>query len=242
MKITLAEPRSFKESISIISELVTEASFKINKDGLKMVAMDPANVAMVIFKLLASNFSEFDVENETIAINLNNLKQILKRVKSNDTLTLETQENKLKVQLKGSTTRTFKIPIIDLEEREQRVPDLEFVASVKLKSSLMNDLIEDAEIVAESVAFIAEPERLQVVAEGDLSNVKVEVDNEVEIKTTDKTKSKYSIEYMKKMISGSKLSSEVVMNFGNNYPLKLDYEVVDRLMLSFILAPRVDND
>lgn len=242
MKITLAEPRFFKDSISIISELVTEASFKINKDGLEMVAMDPANVAMVMFKLLASNFSEFEVENETIAINLNNLKQILRRVKSNDTLTLETQENKLKVQLKGSTVRTFKIPIIDLEEREQRVPDLEFAASVKMNSSLMNDLIEDAEIVAESVAFIAEPERLQVVAEGDLSNVKVEVDKEVSIKCSGKVKSKYSIEYMKKMISGSKLSNEVVMNFGNNYPLKLDYEVVDKLILSFILAPRVDND
>ena len=54
MKLVLAEPRYFKESIAIISDLVTEAKFKATKDGLELIAMDPANVAMVIFKLLSS--------------------------------------------------------------------------------------------------------------------------------------------------------------------------------------------
>ena len=54
MKLTLAEPKYLKDSISIISELVNEASFKITPEAIELVAMDPANVAMVIFKLLSS--------------------------------------------------------------------------------------------------------------------------------------------------------------------------------------------
>ena len=136
MKLVLAEPKYFKDSISIISELVTEAKFKVNNNGLEMVAMDPANVAMVIFKMLSSCFTQCEIkEEEEIAINLNNLKQILKRAKSDDVLTLETTEdNKLRIELKSNTTRSFSLPTLDIEEKEQKVPELTFPIKVELNS------------------------------------------------------------------------------------------------------------
>ena len=62
MRLTLAEPSYLKESISIISDLVNEARFKITPNAIELVAMDPANVAMVVFKLLSSCFVEYDVK------------------------------------------------------------------------------------------------------------------------------------------------------------------------------------
>ena len=95
MKLTLAEPRFFKEPVMIISELVNEVVFRIEKDKLELVAMDPANVAMVIYKLLGSVFVEYNVdESMEISVNLDNLKQVLRRAKPADTLTLELLENK----------------------------------------------------------------------------------------------------------------------------------------------------
>ena len=44
------------------------------------------------------------------------------------------------------------------------------------------------------------------------------------------------------MIAGAKLTDKVSLQFNNDYPLKIEYKQVDKLMLSFILAPRVDND
>ena len=115
MRLTLAEPKYLKESITIISDLVNEASLKITPEAIELVAMDPANVAMVIFKLLSSACTEYSVgEKVEIAINLNNFKQILRRAKGNDILSLELEDNKLKVILKGTSIRTFSLPIIDL--------------------------------------------------------------------------------------------------------------------------------
>ncbi|MBU0615777.1 MAG: proliferating cell nuclear antigen (pcna) [Nanoarchaeota archaeon] len=248
MKLTLAEPTYLKESISIISELVNEARFKVSKDAIELVAMDPANVAMVIFKLLSSSFTEYDVEDNTeIAINLNNLKQILRRASSNDMVTLELgEDNKLKIQLKGNTTRTFNLPIIELEDKEQKVPELTFPTSIQLASSILNSAIEDADIVAESVSFEAEPKKFTVRAEGELSAAKIEIDESEDVKVhidgESKIKAKYSIEYLKKMMNGSKLSNNVTIHFNKDYPLKLDYKTVDKVSLSFILAPRVEND
>lgn len=247
MKLTLAEPRYFKDSISIISELVNEASFKVTPEAIELVAMDPANVAMVIFKLLSSCFTEYSVEGDIeIAINLNNMKQILRRVKPNDMLSLEldSAKNKLKITLKGSSTRTFSIPIIELEEKEQKIPELNFTANAGFPADMLSDAIEDADIVAESVSFIAEPDKMTIEASGDLSKAKIEVPSseDVKIMATDKVKAKYSIEYLKKMMGGSKLADQVSINFSKDYPLKLEYKAVDRVLLTFILAPRVEND
>lgn len=246
MKLTLAEPKYLKESISIISDLVNEARFKVTKEGIELVAMDPANVAMVIFKLLSSTFTEYDVKKDVeIAINLSNLKQIMRRAKPNDMLTLELDpDNKLKIQLKGDNVRTFNLPIIELDEKEQKIPDLNFLIGIKIPSAVLNDAVEDVDVVAESVAFIAEPRKFTIYAEGDLSQAKIEMKEgeNVKIKADEKAKAKYSVEYLKKMISGSKIADEVFIQFNNDYPLKLEYKTVDKVMLSFILAPRVEND
>lgn len=247
MRLTLAEPSYLKESISIISDLVNEARFKVTPDAIELVAMDPANVAMVVFKLLSSCFTEYDVKKETeIAINLANLKQILRRASPKDMLTLELEENRLKITLKSSTTRTFNLPIIELEEKEQKVPDLKFPVEVKMPSSTLNEAIADVDIIGESVAFIAEPKKFTLNAEGDLNQAKIEINEDEHTKISvdgdEKVRAKYSIEYLKKMINGSKLSDEVIIKFNKDYPLKIEYKAVDRVMLSFILAPRVEND
>ena len=245
MRLTLSEPKYLKDSISIISELVNEAKLRISRDGIELVAMDPANVAMVIFKLLPTAFTEYDVEKPAdIAINLANLRQIMRRAGPADMLTLELDSNKLKVQLKSSSTRTFSLPIIDMEDKDQKVPELSFPVNIELDSMVFNEAVNDADIVSESVNLIAEPGKLTLQAEGDLNSAAIEIrDSEsAKVAAKEKTKAKYSIEYLKKMIEGSKLSDRVLIQFNKDYPLKITYSTVDKVMMAFILAPRVDTD
>ena len=54
-------------------------------------------------------------------------------------------------------------------------------------------------------------------------------------------RSKYSLEYLMKFIKGSKISENVVVNFSDDYPLRLDFPG-ERMGIGFVLAPRVEND
>ena len=245
MKLSLAETRFIKDSISIISDLVTEARFKITPDAIELIAMDPANVAMVVFKLLSSTFVEYNVKEEVnLAINLNELKQVLRRIQPNDVLTLELADNKLKITLKSNTTRTFYLPIIDVEEKEQKVPALSFGATVTANSEVLTSAIEDMDIIGESVSFTVDGKKFNISSSSELSKADVEIkaDDNTKIVADEKLKAKYSIEYLKKMIQGGKLADKVMIQFSKDYPIKLDYKVLNKLQLSFILAPRVDND
>ena len=247
MKLTLAEPKYLKDSISIISELVNEAKFKITPNAVELIAMDPANVAMIIFKLLSSCFTEYDVKKDTeLSLDLGNLKQILRRAGANDMLSIEIEENRLKLQLKGKTTRTFSLPLIESEEKDQKEPELSFPVNIKTNTSIFNNAIEDIDIVAESVTFDVSKKGFVITGESDLSkaHVLIAADDEtaISVEGDDKIKAKYSVEYLKKIMDASKLSDNVTIQFNKDYPLRLDYTVVDKLQLRFILAPRVEND
>lgn len=248
MKLSLNDSTILKDSITVISDLVNEARFKIKKDHIELIAMDPANVAMVIFKMLSSAFTDYHIDQEKeIAINLSNLKQILRRAKANDILTLEMpEENKLQITLKSSSIRTFQLPLLDFEEREQKIPNLSFPCKVIMPSNLLSEAIEDSSVAAESVTFGIEGNKLTIDAEGDLTKANIQLEQNQDIKisteTKAKIKSKFSIEYLKKMMAGSKLSDNVEINLNQDYPLKLDYKVMDKLILSFVLAPRMEND
>ncbi|MBT4732631.1 DNA polymerase sliding clamp, partial [Candidatus Woesearchaeota archaeon] len=154
MKLTLAEPRTLVDSINVISEIVNEVRFDVDGEKIGLVAMDPANVAMIDFKLFSSAFSEYSVDkSHQLCISLDSLKAVLKRVKPSDMLTLELDEekNKLKIQLKGDNVRTFNLALIDVDEKEQRVPDLNFSATIETSSSIFDGAIQDADVIADAV-------------------------------------------------------------------------------------------
>lgn len=247
MKLILAEPRLIKDSVGAISDLVNEVVFKIDKDKIELVAMDPANVAMVIFKLLGSAFVEYDVKQDvSIALSLDSLNSVLKRAKPTDTLIMELEEkkNRLRIQLKGESTRTFDLSLLDLDDFSQKVPNLKFKTTIEVPSAVFNDAIEDMDVVAESVTFVTEKDKFIIEAEGRLNSASVEItsdDGTVINNKEDRVIAKYSIEYLKKIMKGSKLSNNVVLQYGTDHPLQVDYKVMDKLVLSFILAPRMSN-
>ena len=226
MKLTLAETKYLKDGLGVISEIVTEATIKVNTDGLEIVAMDPANVALVVYRLLSSSFVSYEIqEPTTITINLNNLKQVLRRVKGSDTLTMELEENKLKLTLQSTTKRIFFLPLIELEEKEQKVPDLSFSATVVTQSSQFIDAVDDVDVVGESVTFAVKDSTFIISSKGDLTKATVDIpaDKTTKVVCEDEgLKAKYSIEYLKKMMQAAKLSDTVQIKFSRDYPLKLE--------------------
>ncbi|MBI2663263.1 proliferating cell nuclear antigen (pcna) [Candidatus Woesearchaeota archaeon] len=248
MKLVLAEPKFLKDSVNIISELVNEVTLKIDQNKIELIALDPANVAMVIFRLLSSAFVEYEVDKpEEISVNLDSLKQILRRAKPRDVITIELgKKNQLTIKFKGESSKTFNIALIDLEDKQQKIPDLKFPLRVELPSIMFDESIEDMGVIAESVALIAEKDRFTIQAESKLNTAKVEVtpDEEIKIIINDSNPvlARYSIEYLKKISKASKLCDVVLLEFDKEYPLKAVFRVMDKLDLQFILAPRVSND
>ena len=104
-----------------------------------------------------------------------------------------------------------------------------------------SEVIEDCSIVADSCSFVSEADKFVIQAKGSLNSFKSEFSSDELNISAETANSKYSVEYLQKMIKATKLTDKVKINFSNDYPLRLDF-ITPFIELSFILAPRVESE
>lgn len=241
MLLKLENPKIFADLISIISELVTEVRLKVTKEGVQLTAIDPANVAMVYFRMPADLFVQFEIpKDEILGVNLENLKAVLRRCKPGSALTLVKTDNQLQIGINDRVKRDFTLALLDVPAEEKEMPSWEFKSVVKMDAEAFSEVVEDCSIVADACTFFAEPTKFIVEAHG-LNSARAEfTGDEVEI-YSDKSKARFSLEYLNKFVKGSKISSRVTLSFSDNHPMRIDFPT-GNVMLSFVLAPRIEQE
>jgi len=240
MLLKLDSPRTLVDVISIISELVTEARIKVDASGLKIIAIDPANVALVSFLLPSSSFSTFDVKEEVLGVSLDSLKSILKRCGIGSNLILKSDDNVLNIEIQDKIKRSFNLALINIDSEEKTMPSLDFTCKIELPSLDLLEAVEDCSVVSDSCSFSIKDTKFIMEAKG-LNSAKSEFSGDEASISGDKGKSKYSLEYLNKFCRACKLTEKAIINFSDDYPLKLEFLSKD-FGLAFVLAPRVEAD
>lgn len=241
MRLKLEDPRILAQLISIISELVKEVKIKVNKDGMSLTALDPANVAMAYFNIPAELFSEFVVDkDETLGVNLENLNSIMRRCKMGSSLIIEKEESSLKIAINDKIKREFSLALIDVEGDEKQMPAWEFKSVIKMDAQAFVDAIEDCSVVADACTFIAQPDKF-IIESSNLHSARNEFSNEEAQIFSDASSARFSLEYLGKFVKGAKIANRAEINFSDNHPMRLNFPS-GKVMLSFVLAPRVEQD
>lgn len=239
MLLKLENPKILSDAISLISELVTEVKIRLDKQGLSIVAIDPANVALVSFRLPASLFSVFEADEEIIGVSLDSLKNVLKRANAGASLMMHTEDNTLKVEINDKIKRMFNLALINIEQEEKAMPILEFNCKVEMNSQDFLEAIEDCSIIADSCSFSIKDGKFAVEARG-LHSTKSEFSGDEAKIEGEKGKAKYSLEYLRKFTKACKMADKTSINFSDDYPLKLEFK--NNYEIAFILAPRVESE
>ncbi|MFB6199974.1 MAG: proliferating cell nuclear antigen (pcna) [Candidatus Nanohaloarchaea archaeon] len=249
-KAELEEVGLIKDSMKTISDLISEGLFQLTDDGIRLVAADPAMVALVDFKLEKDVFESFELnEEDKVGLNLENFYSILRRANSSDTITFEVDEDesKFKITMENGSTRNFSLPILNLSEDD--IPDTEsldqFTVTAELETSVLENAIKDAMVVGDSVKINATDKELNIAAEGDQSNVEFTVTGDSEgVMEIDgsEAQSMFSLDYLNSMIGAKRLSDTMTLRIGQDFPMRLEFIVPEKADLSFVLAPRIEED
>jgi len=247
MELTLENPSLLKKSIEIISDIVLEGTFVFKPDYVELVALNSNNVVMVIFRLLSTNFEKYDVEEDfQISLSLEHFSEVLKRCddKAKLLLNIDKNYNKLKIMSQGKNQKEFELSLIDFnDENLQKVPSLSFPAKIVLPSNVFTNAINDLNFLENGISFKIENSTLGLEGKTNSMSGKVELKEDIDIKQENESDihCRYSIEYLKKFIKSDKLVNTVELSFNEDYPLKVEYKLVDKLLLGFILAPRGED-
>ena len=248
-KAELEEVSLIKDSMKTVSDLISEGLFQLTEDGVKLIAADPAMVALVDFKLEEDVFEDYELEEETkVGLNLENFYSILRRANSDDTITLSVQEegSQFEIKMENSSTRNFSLPILNLSEDDIPSTDnLDFNVTAELETRVLENAIKDALVVGDSVTVSSNGSHLKIAAEGDQSNVDFTIEEGsegiMEIEGTEAS-SMFSLDYLNSMVGAKKISDVMELRLGDDSPARLNFEVPEKARLSFVLAPRIEED
>lgn len=247
-KATLSQPSLLVDSLASIAELIDEGIFKITTSGISLVAADRAMVAVADFHLSKNAFESFEVDSDqSIGLNITNLLLVLKRSSAKDTLKFNLEKNRLHIEIANGGKRRFVVPLIDLTQEEiPQIEQLEFSTKAELRPEVLQSGIDDAEIVSDSVLFHTSPGKFVMRSEGDVSSAELELEagnsHLLSLEAQSETRSRYPLDYLKKMVKAAKIADSVLIEFGQDYPMKLSFKSGDKASLQFVLAPRVSED
>jgi proliferating cell nuclear antigen len=174
MIVRLDNPKILSDAISIISELVAEVRIKVLDEGLSIVAVDPANIAMIIFKIPKESFSQYEAGKEIWGVNLEDFKRVLKRAASSSSMILEQENNQLKVSVFDKVKRSFVLSLIDVDSEDKTEPALNFACEVEMNSQELSQAIEDCLVVADSCSIGIDGKNLIIEGKGSLNSSKAE--------------------------------------------------------------------
>jgi proliferating cell nuclear antigen PCNA len=244
MRVKLENPILLSKAIELISELVVEVRIKVTEFGFSITAIDPANVAMVGFKLPKSAFTSFELsenKSEVLGVNLESLKKILKRASSSSSVILENKdEGTLEINIDDRVRRKFELSLIEIESEDKEMPSLDYSSKIEINSGDLIASVEDCSVVSDACTFSVKNKNFIIEAKG-LNSARTEYSgDEVRIEGED-CKSRYSLEYLSKFMKASKMCDKTMLKFANDHPLRMDIKT-EIFELGFILAPRVEVD
>lgn len=243
----LSDPKILKDSIDTISQIIDEGIFKIRMDGIEMIAADRAMVAVVDFKLSSEAFEKYTCDKEqAVGVNILSFLTILKRVGNDDKLSISIDNSKMRLTASGASIRNFEIPLLDISsDNIPPVAQLDFSANALINSDVLVQAIEDADIMADSIMIELSDEKINTFAEGDSSKTELCLPKGnpsiFELNAKTQARSRYPLDYLKKIMRASKLAERTKIQMSTDYPLKLEF-IGDKVKMSFVLAPRVSEE
>ena len=249
-RISTYETQTLKDTFNSIAKLIEEGIIKLKKEeGLNLTAADKAMVSVVNLKVLPLAFEEFELSEDTVSVGLNieELASILKRGSKRDKLTIMSEDlSRVFIIFQNSSVRKFALPVLTLSEEEiPPIEQLEFKARVEIQSDAFKKAIEDAKLVSDEVIFEATPEKFTIRAEGEISSTEIIFEKgqetlfDLNTGEEEKVAARYPVDYLRNMARASRVADYVIIEWSTDYPAKLTFKETDKLILEFILAPRV---
>lgn len=229
VQLTILNYKTFSSILRKLSDVASEAKFVI-KDNLKVIFYDKSNVSYSCLDWDAVVITE--PEETEVGISLIDLLKFTKNFNDDvimiikDQLTIIHQSRKITLPLLDDVT--------PMKAKEINLP-INFVAD----NVRVQDIIENAANVTDSLSVQVINGKVRIIS---AENAKSFSDTIIiENESKEQYESRFSPEFLTKLLLPQTVSSEVKLSIGNDMPIVIRYEG-EKWKYVALLAPRIDNN
>jgi proliferating cell nuclear antigen len=226
--------------ITAVNHLIDEAKITVLADGLKIEAVDPANVAMIFLHAKACAFDHFEASPCEIALDLQKL-QSLASGKEPVSMVLEEETHKLHIAV-GRAKYTMSLLDPSALKSTPRVPQMDMPCSITMAGNDLQDAIKAAGKVSDHVILEQNEEELRFSAKGDIDSFSMPFQlSELTGVRQGVSRALFSLEYVAAIAKVASGCKEVRIDTGVDYPAKIEFSIGD-VDIRYLLAPRIEQE
>jgi len=249
MKIVVDSIKTFRRLINALAAVADEVTFNITTEEITVRQIDPSRVALVDFALSKAFFSEWQIEKPTkLTVTTKDFMSLLRRTHKNDKLTItQPVENKLALTFtRPLLNRKFTLSLFQEEKETTPLPKISFTTKVVMIASAINQAIADIQLASNAATITVNNEKIVLTSvEAATVDALVEFDKGSEelliLEAAEQAKATFSLAYLSAILNaGSLVADTVTLQIATNMPLKLQFDVKDKVgTLEYFLAPRI---
>ena len=237
--------------IESLKEILTDANFIVDKEGIKLIAMDSTHTVLIHMKLLQEKFEYFYcLKKINIGINMSNFFKLIKTMSNNDTLTLfmeKNNENELGIKIHNdekNAQTTYKLNLLDIQDGDIKIPPAEFDTELTFPSGDFQKIIRDMINIAENIEIKSIGNKLILSCSGDFASQETilgETNNGLKFNQVSSEDSPvqgiFSLKYLILFTKCTNLCQQIHLYIKNDYPLVIKYAVASLGNIKLCLAP-----
>ena len=244
LEIKTVQSSTFKQVIDALKDILIDVNFEFTPQGLKVVAIESARVAIVHMKLDADKFETYNYNGAErqlyVGLNMYKLHNIIKTISSSDILTLFVEKedrNKFGIRVENPDKHirtTYKLSMIDIDVVNLQIDDTKFECVVTMPSTDFSKIVRDMNHIGDYIEIQNVENQLCFRCNGEYCDQETVLDidknhNLTIVKNIEKQheiiQGVYSLKYMNMFIKCTNLCNMVEIHLNNNFPIVLSYSV-----------------
>jgi proliferating cell nuclear antigen len=236
----------------VLKDILADTNIQVDATGLRILAMNTSQCALVNVKFEAENFEVFTCDEPFyIGVNIMMLYKLLKSATSNDILVMSVKEDsceELQIEIQNSSKNSktvSSLKLIDLDHDSISLPDVECDVVVSMQSVELQKIFHHmTQLSMETVQVQCTESQLIFTCEGDYAKQKTilgATEHGLAFNSKHDTvlvQESFDLKFLTTFCRSSSLSPQVEIYIKKNYPMFLHYRCLNLGPINFALAPK----
>merc|ERR1712216_885649 len=245
-----------KKLIEAVKDLVTEANFDCDAQGISLQAMDSSHVSLVAMQLKADGFEHYRCDRSmSIGMNLASLSKILKCANNDDVITIKAEDEAEVVTFVFESPNQekisdFELKLMVIDSEHLGIPETDYCAEVTMPSGEFQKICRDLTTFGDTATIAASKDGVKFSVSGDMGtgnvpvrqNAAVEKEQQTLIELQEPVSLTFALRYLNFFTKATPMSEQVTLSLSKEVPLAVEYSVGEMGHLRYYLAPKVDED
>ncbi|MCE4599047.1 MAG: DNA polymerase sliding clamp [Desulfurococcales archaeon] len=245
-RIKYPDAKTFKTIVDSLSKILDEAKFELTSEGLKVVGMDPAKVALIEVNIPYDSFLEYEILSDEgrveMGLNMDALNDMLKRGKKGDPISFMVSADKVLLVIESTAIKRYLVHNLEVVLEVPEEVKLEHDVEAVVIGDVLKKALKDAEVVGDLIEFEADEDKLVLRARGEgRSRVETRLTRDtaalIDLNVRNPATSAYDIGYIKNVINLTGVAEAVEIKFSSSKPLELVFKSPDGSRVRYLLAP-----